>query len=70
MAAKIPRISATELKARLDRGEPVTLLDSRNPREWASSDRMLPGAHRVPADTIEQHLPPGRMSEPIVAYCT
>jgi rhodanese-related sulfurtransferase len=64
------RVTVDEVKARMDRGEPVFFLDTRNPTAWNESDVKLPGALRVPADEVEQHLkeiPHGRV---IITYCT
>lgn len=62
-----PEITVEELKARRDRGEAVTLLDVREPREWALSD--LPDSVKIPLGGL-----PGRLSElspegEIVVYC-
>ena len=38
------RISAEELKRRIDSGEDFTIIDVRNPTAWAQSDTMMPGA--------------------------
>ncbi|MCI0671028.1 MAG: hypothetical protein L0Y64_11240 [Myxococcaceae bacterium] len=67
---EIPRISLQDVRERLERGEHVTFLDTRNPKAWGESDRKLPGAIRVPSDAIEENLPSERLQEPIVAYCT
>ena len=40
-----------ELKARLDAGEEVVLIDVREPQEWAQG--VLPGAHTVPRGVLE-----------------
>lgn len=69
-ATETVRITADDLKARLARGEPVVLLDSRNPKAWAESDVKLPGAIRVEADRVRDHLPEIPRGRPIVAYCT
>ncbi len=45
-----PRISAEELKRRIDSGEDFTIIDVRNPAAWAQSDTMMPGAIRTPLD--------------------
>jgi hypothetical protein len=47
------RISPEDLKARLDGGESVTILDARAPAAWQSSDERIPGDVRV----NPQHLP-------------
>ena len=64
------RISAGDAKARLERGEPIVFLDSRNPKAWAESDVKLPGAIRVEADRVRDHLSEIPRGRPIVAYCT
>ncbi len=62
------RITVDDFKARLNSGEPVTVLDSRGEQAWQSSPVKIQGAHRWPADL------PGHASWPknrlTVAYCT
>jgi hypothetical protein len=67
---EVRRISAEEVKARLGRGERIVFLDSRNPTAWAESDVKLPGAIRVEADRVRDHLGEIPRGRPIVAYCT
>lgn len=67
---EIPRITVAEAKRLMDLGETVQFVDSRNPTAWAQSDRELPGAVRVPADEIEQHLAELPRDRTLVAYCT
>jgi rhodanese-related sulfurtransferase len=66
----VRRISAEDVQARLARGEPIVFLDSRNPTAWAESDVKLPGAIRVEADRVRDHLGEIPRGRPIVAYCT
>jgi rhodanese-related sulfurtransferase len=64
------RITADEVKVRLDRGEPITFVDARTSAAWAEAETKLPRAVRVPPDDIEPHideLPHGRT---IVVYCS
>jgi len=68
------KVSAEEVKRRIDRGEAVVFVDSRNPQAWSQSNEKLPGAIRIPAGEVERSLseipkegPPGRW---IVTYCT
>lgn len=70
MTTEAPRISATEAKARLDAGEKLLFLDSRNPQAWSESDVKLPGALRVPSDDAERILSAIPRETPLVAYCT
>jgi sulfur-carrier protein adenylyltransferase/sulfurtransferase len=63
----LPTITVEELKARRDRGEKVTLLDVREPNEWAISD--LPGSVKIPLGTLPQRLDELPPQEDIVVYC-
>lgn len=65
-----PRITADELKRRMDSGEDFTVIDVRNPQAWDQSDTMIPEAIRVPLDDFERHLSQIPKDRPIVAYCT
>ena len=67
---QVGRVSAEDVKARLERGEPIVFLDSRNPKAWAESDVKLPGAIRVEADRVREHLSEIPRGRPVVAYCT
>ena len=68
--SEAPRITVEQLKQRMDAGEDVTLIDTRNPVAWGESDTMMPGAIRVPFDEWEQHLSRIPKSRPVVTYCT
>ena len=64
------RVTVDEVKQRLDRGEPLVFLDTRNPQAWGESDTKLPGAIRVPADEVEQHLDEIPRDRAVITYCT
>jgi rhodanese-related sulfurtransferase len=64
------RVTVDEVKERMDRGEPILFLDTRNPTAWHESDVKLPGALRVPADEVEQHLKEIPRDRAIITYCT
>lgn len=50
-AAEEVRIGAAEVRARLEAGEPMTILDVRNDRPWEASPVKVRSAIRVrPAD--------------------
>jgi rhodanese-related sulfurtransferase len=69
-AVEVGRATPEQVMARLARGEKMVFLDTRNPKAWAESDVKLPGAIRVEADRVSEHvreIPHGR---PIVTYCT
>jgi len=42
------RIGVDEVKARLQSGVPVTMLDVRNDKAWEANPVIIPGAIRVP----------------------
>jgi rhodanese-related sulfurtransferase len=50
------RISPADLKDRLEAGEAATILDTRNPQAWQSSDVKIRGATRV--DAHDFHVDP------------
>jgi rhodanese-related sulfurtransferase len=64
------RITADELKRRMQAGEEFVPIDVRNPRAWAESDVKAHNAIRVPLDEFESYLPRIPKSKPIVTYCT
>jgi len=41
---EVPRLSAEQLKAMIDRGEEVLILDVRQPSAYSTSDKKIPGA--------------------------
>jgi rhodanese-related sulfurtransferase len=62
------RMSVEELLARLEAGQPVTVLDARNDEEWGRSGVKVRGAVRVDRDRLPaEPLPKDRLT---VAYCT
>ena len=64
------RITADEVKERLERGEEFAFVDTRNPQAWGQSDRQLPGAIRVLASELEQHLDEIPKDRAVITYCT
>ena len=64
------RITVNELRKRMDAGDQFVFIDARNPQAWGESDMKLPGAIRVPADQLDQHLAEIPRNKPLVAYCT
>ena len=67
---EVTRVTIDEIKARMDRGEEFTFLDARNPEAWAEADTKLPGALRVPANEVEQHLSEIPRDRTVITYCT
>jgi rhodanese-related sulfurtransferase len=69
-AMEATRVTVDELKQRMDRGEQFTFIDARNAKAWAEADKKLPGAIRVPADEIEEHVDDIPKDRTVITYCT
>jgi rhodanese-related sulfurtransferase len=54
----------------MDRGEQFAFVDTRNPQAWGEAETKLPGAVRVPADELEQHLSEIPRDRAVITYCT
>ena len=63
----VPELSVDELKAELDRGDKLVLVDVREPREWAISD--LSDSVKIPLGTLPQSLEKLSKDDEIVVYC-
>lgn len=68
--AEVRRIAVDEVKKRIDGGEPVLLIDTRNQHDWGESAVKLPGALRIYFSELEQHLDELPRDRLIVTYCT
>ena len=64
------KISADEVKARLDRGEPVVFIDARSQDSWEHSDVQIPGSIRVPPDRADEFVGTLAPDAAIITYCT
>lgn len=60
-------ISPQELKARLDRNEPLLLLDVR--QDWETKLCRLPNAVHIPIEEIELRVEELNPADDIVVYC-
>jgi adenylyltransferase/sulfurtransferase len=67
---EITRITVDELKERMDRGEELIILDSRNPQAWAESQVKIPGAIRLVEDQLPQEAEKLQRNHSIIVYCT
>ncbi len=67
---EIKRISVTEVKKRLDKGEPIFFIDTRNSTAYGESDIKIPGAVRLHYSELEQHLDELPRDRLIIPYCT
>jgi adenylyltransferase/sulfurtransferase len=66
--ATIPVIGVREVKAKLDAGEDIILLDVREPHEWEISD-IRAATHHIPKGEIIEHLGEIDTAREIVVYC-
>lgn len=66
----VTRVTVDEVLERMRRGEPLTFIDTRNPQAWGAAQTKLPGALRVPADEVEQHLADIPRDRAVITYCT
>ena len=64
------RVTVDEVKERMERGEPLAFVDTRNPKAWGEADSKLPGAIRVPADELDEHLQEIPRDRAVITYCT
>ena len=60
-------MTVEELKQKTDRGEALVLLDVREPHEYALAD--LPGAIKVPLQTLPRNLEKIPKDRELVVYC-
>ena len=63
------RIDLQALKRRLDRSEPLTLLDVRQTAQVDQDRRTLPGALWIPPDELERRLAELPREREVIAYC-
>jgi membrane protein DedA with SNARE-associated domain len=67
---RVARVTPEELKAELDSGVDLAIIDLRHALDYEAEPRSLPGAIRLPVEEIEQRgkeLPHGRT---LVLYCS
>jgi rhodanese-related sulfurtransferase len=64
------RISADELRRRMQAVEEFTIIDVRNPHAWAEATDMAAGAIRVALDDADEAIGRIPRNKPIVTYCT
>ena len=65
----VPEITVSELKERLDRGDPVTIVDVREPFEWGISNLGEFGARLIPMGELAERLDEIDPADEIVLQC-
>lgn len=66
----VPRIAKEELKAKMERGEDIIVLDVRTGMSYKGSDSKIKGAMRIPPDAIDMRYKELPMDKEIITYCT
>ena len=66
----VPRITAQELKAKMDRGEDILVIDSRTGNEYEGSKIKIKGAVRISIVKIEERSKDLPKDKEINIYCT
>ncbi|MGH9441051.1 MAG: molybdopterin-synthase adenylyltransferase MoeB, partial [Thermoanaerobaculia bacterium] len=64
---RIPSITAEELKRKVDRGDPVVILDVREPDEVAAA--RIPGSRNIPLGSLSESLEKISKADEIVVHC-
>ncbi|HYJ78915.1 MAG TPA: molybdopterin-synthase adenylyltransferase MoeB, partial [Longimicrobiaceae bacterium] len=65
----IPELTATELKARLDRGDRLTIIDVREPFEWDIGNLGPQGARLIPLQQLPERLDEIAPEDEVVLQC-
>jgi len=66
----VPRITVQELKAKMDKGEDIVIIDVRAGREYTDSKIKMKGAIRIPIVQLETRINELPRDKEIVTYCT
>ena len=65
----VPELTATELKARLDRGDRLTIIDVREPFEWEIGNLEAHGARLIPLGQLPQRAGEIDPADEVVLQC-
>jgi rhodanese-related sulfurtransferase len=68
--ADVERITVDELKAKIAKNEPVTIIDDRSEGSYESSETQIKGSIRITVDEIQSRLKEIPRDREIVTYCT
>jgi membrane protein DedA with SNARE-associated domain len=67
---RIARISAEDLKRKLDTGESVAVLDLRTALDVTAVQYAIPGSRWIPAEALDEHLSEIPRDRELVLYCS
>jgi hypothetical protein len=68
--ADVERITVDELKAKIAKDEPVTIIDDRSKGSYESSETQIKGSIRITVDEIQSRLKEIPRDHEVVTYCT
>ncbi|MGZ3648112.1 MAG: rhodanese-like domain-containing protein [Syntrophales bacterium] len=66
----VPKITVQELKARIDKGEDLVIVDVRTGNDYEASKIKIKGAVRIPIVQIEERYRELPKDKQIILYCT
>jgi hypothetical protein len=67
---EVERITVDELKEKLAKHEPVTIIDSRSQGSYDATATKIKGAVRIPMDDVKARLKDIPRDKEIIVYCT
>ena len=69
-ALRIARIEPRDVSERMQRGDPLVVLDLRHSTEFAADPRTIPGAIHIPVEDLAERHQEIQRDREIVLYCT
>lgn len=67
---RIGRITPEELKAKIDAGEDLVIVDLRHSMDFEADPETIPGAFRIDAKELEEHKDQLPHDREVILYCT
>jgi flagellar basal body L-ring protein FlgH len=67
---EVERITVEELKEKIAKQEPITIIDSRSQGSYDATTTKIKGAIRIPSDDVKSRLKEIPKDKLIVVYCT
>ncbi|OPY92199.1 MAG: Rhodanese-like domain protein [Syntrophaceae bacterium PtaU1.Bin231] len=69
-APDVPRISIEQLKAKMDAGENIVIIDMRSDRDYQESNEKIKGAVRISVVELEDSSRALLKGKEIITYCS
>ncbi len=67
---RVSRITAEELKRKIDAGEKVTIVDLRHSMDFEADPNTVPGAYFLPSEEFDQRYQEIPADRELILYCT